>query len=525
MSTDGLPSSASRAPGRCLWMLLGLMLALAGSDAVQAATQVRRPALNVVFILADDLGWGELGCYGQKKIPTPHLDRLASQGMRFTRHYSGAPVCAPSRCVLLTGRHLGHAEIRGNLQAKTAFPQFDEGQYPLSTRALTVAQVFRRAGYTTGAIGKWGLGPVGSTGDPNAQGFDLFFGYNCQAVAHSYYPSHLWRNAERIPLNDPPIPGHRPPAKGEVRMEDHLGTQYAPTRMVAEAERFIADHRHAPFFLYLAFIEPHLAMHPPKASVDRFPASWDDEPYRGQNGYLPHPRPRAAYAAMISDLDDHVGRVLAALDAAGLAERTLVVFSSDNGTTHPAGKTPRFGTGGVDADFFHSTAGLRGYKGSVYEGGLRVPLIARLPGRIPAGSVDDRAGYFADWFPTLCEAAGLEAPQGLDGQSLWRRLTGRRDPGRHRPMVWVFPEYGGQVAVRMDDFKAVRQRLKTAQPGPWELYDLKADPHERYDLSTRHPERIARAEAILRDQIDDNPVFPVPIPGLMPKLPKTSKTP
>ena len=175
---------------------------------VRAASKT--DSLNVVFILADDLGWGELGCYGQQKIPTPHLDRLASQGMRFTRHYSGAPVCAPSRCVLLTGRHLGHAEIRGNLQAQTAFAQFTEGQYPLSARARTVAQVFREAGYVTGAIGKWGLGPVGSTGDPNAQGFDLFFGYNCQALAHSYYPAYLWRNAERVPLNQPAVPGHRP---------------------------------------------------------------------------------------------------------------------------------------------------------------------------------------------------------------------------------------------------------------------------------------------------------------------------
>ena len=241
-------------------------------------------ALNVVFILADDLGWGELGCYGQQKIPTPHLDRLASQGMRFTRHYSGAPVCAPSRCVLLTGRHMGHAEIRGNIQAQKTFPQFTEGQYPLSARALTVAQVFRKAGYATGAIGKWGLGPVGSTGDPNTQGFDLFFGYNCQALAHSYYPTHLWRNAERVPFNDHPVPGHRPQPSGEVRLEAQTAEHYAPTRMVAEAEQFIAEHRKDRFFLYLAFIEPHVAMHPPKASVDRFPTSWDDEPYRGQNG-------------------------------------------------------------------------------------------------------------------------------------------------------------------------------------------------------------------------------------------------
>lgn len=496
-----------------------LLLLVRTAWAEPAGINSDKRAFNVVFILADDLGWGELGCYGQQKIPTPHLDRLASQGMRFTRHYSGAPVCAPSRCVLLTGRHMGHAEIRGNIQAQKSFPQFTEGQYPLSARALTVAQVFRKAGYATGAIGKWGLGPVGSTGDPNTQGFDFFFGYNCQALAHSYYPTHLWRNAERVPFNDRPVPGHRPQPSGEVRLEAQTAEHYAPTRMVAEAEQFIAEHRKDRFFLYLAFIEPHVAMHPPKASVDRFPTSWDDEPYRGQNGYLPHPRPRAAYAAMISDLDDHVGRVMQALDSAGLTDRTLVVFTSDNGTTHPAGKNPRFGTGGVDSGFFNSTAGLRGYKGSVYEGGLRVPLIVRLTGRIPAGSVNDRPSYFADWFPTLCDAARLKTPRGMDGQSLWPQLMGRKNPAQHRPMVWVFPEYGGQVAVRMNDFKAVRQRLKTPQPGAWELYDLKSDPNEQTDLAGQRPELIAQAEAILRDQVAENPVFPVPIPGLRPKNP------
>ena len=510
-----LPQGQRWLAGLSILLLLLVRTAWAEPAGINSDTR----ALNVVFILADDLGWGELGCYGQQKIPTPHLDRLASQGMRFTRHYSGAPVCAPSRCVLLTGRHMGHAEIRGNIQAQKSFPQFTEGQYPLSARALTVAQVFRKAGYATGAIGKWGLGPVGSTGDPNTQGFDFFFGYNCQALAHSYYPTHLWRNAERVPFNDRPVPGHRPQPSGEVRLEAQTAEHYAPIRMVAEAEQFIAEHRKDRFFLYLAFIEPHVAMHPPKASVDRFPTSWDDEPYRGQNGYLPHPRPRAAYAAMISDLDDHVGRVMQALDSAGLTDRTLVVFTSDNGTTHPAGKNPRFGTGGVDSGFFNSTAGLRGYKGSVYEGGLRVPLIVRLPGRIPAGSVNDRPSYFADWFPTLCDAARLKTPRGMDGQSLWPQLMGRKNPAQHRPMVWVFPEYGGQVAVRMNDFKAVRQRLKTPQPGAWELYDLKSDPNEQTDLAGQRPELIAQAEAILRDQVHENPVFPVPIPGLRPKNP------
>ena len=297
-----------------------------------AATAAEK--LNVVFILADDLGWGELGSYGQKKIPTPHLDRLAAQGTRFTRHYSGAPVCAPSRCVLMTGKHLGHAEVRGNRQAKVADPRFTEGQLPLSTGAVTIAQVFRQAGYATGAMGKWGLGPVGSTGDPNAKGFDLFFGYNCQAVAHSFFPATLWRNAERVPLNRKAVPGHAKQPAGEVRLEDWQGENHASLAMMAEAERFIDAHRSRPFFLYLPFTEPHVAMQPPREWVEKFPRDWDPVPYRGESGYLPHPRPRAGYAAMIALLDHHVGQVLAALDRAGVAERTLVVFSSDNGTTH-----------------------------------------------------------------------------------------------------------------------------------------------------------------------------------------------
>ncbi|MBM4001478.1 MAG: arylsulfatase [Planctomycetes bacterium] len=471
--------------------------------------------LNVVFVLADDLGWGELGCYGQQKIPTPNLDRLASQGMRFTQHYSGAPVCAPSRCVLMTGKHLGHAEVRGNQQARVKFPEFTEGQHPLTEGAVTIAQVFRRAGYATGAMGKWGLGPVGSTGDPNRKGFDLFFGYNCQAVAHSFYPPHLWRNAEKITINTNPVPGHAKKAEGAVRMEDWIGETYAPTRMVAEAEQFIADHAGRPFFLYLPFTEPHVAMHPPRELVESFPAEWDTEVYRGGNGYLPHPRPRAAYAAMIHDLDDHVGRVLAALDRAGVADRTLVVFTSDNGATHEGRGEPRFHVGGADPKFFNSTADLRGHKGSVYEGGIRVPMIARLPGRIAAGRVNDAPGYFADWFPTLCDAAGFDPPEGLDGESLWPTLTGERpSPGPRRPMLWVFPEYGGQVAVRLGDFKVVRRGLKTKAAGAWEVYDLSRDRSESNDIAALHADLIARTEELLRREVNDNTLFPLAIPGV-----------
>ncbi len=496
---------------RFLLFVFGLLVWTVGEVEGRAATAQR---LNVVFILADDLGWGELGCYGQSKIPTPNIDRLAAQGMRFTRHYSGAPVCAPSRCVLMTGKHLGHAEVRGNLQAKTRFPEFNEGQYPLSESARTLAQVFREAGYATGAMGKWGLGPVGSTGDPNRKGFDLFFGYNCQSVAHSYFPPHVWRNAEKIPINSKPIPGHRAQPEGVVRMEDWIGETYAPKLMIAEAEKFIETNREQPFLLYLPFIEPHVAMHPPRESVEKFPADWDSEPYRGGNGYLPHPRPRAAYAAMISDLDGYVGRVLAALDRHDLVERTLVVFTSDNGSTHAGQRDSRFHVGGADPVFFGSTAGLRGYKGSVHEGGIRVPMIARLPGRIPAGTVNGTPGYFADWFPTLCEAVGLPGPTGLDGESLWPAMIGGKVPDRKKPMVWVFPEYGGQVAVRMGAIKAVRRGLKTKTPGAWEVYDLTNDPGEAKDLASEKPELVARAVELLRREVTENSVFPLTIPGV-----------
>jgi arylsulfatase A len=492
---------------------LGLVACIMALHVAQCALPADK--LNVVFILADDLGWGELGCYGQQKIPTPNIDRLAAEGMRFTQHYSGAPVCAPSRCVLMTGKHLGQAEVRGNQQARLKFPQFDEGQYPLSDSALTFPLLLQQAGYATGAMGKWGLGPVGSTGEPNRKGFDLFFGYNCQAVAHSFYPPHLWRNAEKVIINQKPIPGHAKQPDGEVQLADWIGETYAPRLMIAEAEKFIASQATRPFFLYLPFTEPHVAMHPPIESVEKFPADWDSEVYRGLNGYLPHPRPRAAYAAMINDLDSYVGRVLDALERADVADHTLVIFSSDNGSTHEGRADPRFHVGGADPKFFNSTADLRGYKGSVYEGGIRVPMLARLPGRIAAGVVNHTPGYFADWFPTVCEAVGIDQPAGLDGESLWPVLCGERASiDRRKPLIWVFPEYQGQVALRRGDMKLVRQNLKTKSPGAWEVYDLAKDRGETNNLAATHSQLIQQAEEILRAEVKDNEIFPLAIPGV-----------
>ena len=477
----------------------------------------RAESLNVVLIVADDLGWGELGCYGQQKIPTPNIDQLAANGQRFSQFYAGAPVCAPSRCVLMTGLHLGHAEIRGNLQAKKVFPEFKEGQYPIRLETITFPKLLQQAGYRTGAMGKWGLGPVGSTGDPNNQGFDLFFGYNCQAVAHSFYPESLWRNAEKVLINDHPIPGHKKQPEGEVRMEDWIAETYASRPIVAEAEQFIQDHKKDAFFLYCPFTEPHVAMHPPIKTVNRFPDSWDHAPYRGGNAYLPHPRPRAGYAAMIAELDDHVGRVVSAIKKAGLMDRTVIIFTSDNGTTHEGRGEPDFHIGGVDALFFNSTLNLRGYKGSVYEGGLRVPCIVRLPGDVGAGRVIDTPAWFPDIFPTICDIARIKKPHNLDGISLWKFLWQEASlSSRPSPMLWIFPEYGGQMAVRMNNMKAVRRNLKASKAkwSPWEVYDLANDPAENIDLAEKRPDIIAAAVKVLRQQITPNSVFPMPRPEM-----------
>lgn len=475
---------------------------------------------NIVFILADDLGYGELGCYGQQKIHTPNIDRLAREGTRFTQHYSGAPVCAPARCVLMTGKHLGHADIRGNMQASVRFPQFKEGQLPIAAASVTLAEVFKKAGYDTAAIGKWGLGPAGSTGDPNKHGFDLFYGYNCQAVAHSYYPKFLWRNDQQVLINESPVPGGKQKPEGEVRAEDYVGKTYAPDLMVREAQEFIAGRASKPdkkpFFLYLAFIEPHVSMHPPLDRLNEYPADWDTRPYRGENGYLPHPRPRAAYAAMISDLDRHVGAVMKALEAGGLADNTLVIFTSDNGATHEGKPDSPFHIGGADTEFFNSEGDLRGFKGRVYEGGIRVPMIARFPGRIAAGASSNVPGYFADWFPTLCAAAGLDAPEGLDGDNLWPVLTGAGAPASRKPMVWVYPEYGGQVAVRVGDFKVVRADLAKKRKGGWEVYDIARDPGEKIDLAASRRDLVDEGIRILREQVSPNPNFPLAIPDVTP---------
>lgn len=466
---------------------------------------------NIVFILADDLGYGELGCYGQEKIRTPNIDALAKQGMRFLQHYTGAPVCAPARCTLMTGQHLGHAEIRNNRDSGNGrvFP----GQYPITEQVVTIAEVLKQRGYATGAFGKWGLGPSNTTGSPIKQGFDRFFGYNGQRNAHSYYPLFLDSDEREVTVNKYPIPGHDRKPEGPVDADDYRSAQYAPDLILSEAIKFLDKHHDKPFFLYLPFVEPHVAMQPPQEWIDRYPREWDDEhgPYRGENGYLPHPRPRAGYAAMISDLDEHVGTVLKRLEHHGLVDDTVVVFTSDNGPTHGR-RNPEFHVGGAACKFFNSNGGLKGYKGSADEGGIRVPCIVRWPGRVEPGSENQFPSYFPDWFPTLAEIADADLPttQILDGVSLVNLVQGKSIE-RTKPLIWEFGGYGGIIAVRDGDWKALRRDVNRKKAGDWELYNLANDPTESNDLAKQHPEIVDRLEqAFIQDRTVE-PDFPTPL--------------
>ncbi len=460
-----------------LFALLGLVVPAAAG----AAEEPRRP--NIVFILADDLGYGELGCYGQKKIHTPCLDRMAAQGLRFTQAYAGSPVCAPSRCCLMTGKHGGHAWVRDNREVQP------EGQTPLPAAEITLAELLHKQGFATAAIGKWGLGPPGTEGDPLHHGFDLFFGCNCQRHAHNHYPTYLWRNDRRIELAGNP--------------GGATGKQYSHDLFEAEALKFIRDHKDHPFFLYVPFTVPHVAIQVPDDSLAEYKGKWDDPPYTGKKGYQPHPAPRAGYAAMVSRLDRSVGRILDLLREQGLEENTLVLFSSDNGPVHD-------GAGGADSAFFESAGPLRGLKGSVYEGGIRVPLLARWPGRIKPGTTSDLPCYFPDVLPTLMEVVGAASsvPPDTDGISFVPTLYGKPDrQRRHEFLYWEFHGYGGQQAVRMGDWKGLRRDLHKGQT-KIALYNLHDDVGEQHDVAEGNPEVVRRIERIMNAEHQPSKLFP-----------------
>lgn len=461
------------------------------------ADEAKRPP-NIVFILADDLGYSELGSYGQEKIHTPNLDKLAQEGMRFTDFYCGNAVCAPSRCVFMTGKHGGHAYVRDNGDPGEMLPETKAlgaefpGQNPIPAEEVTIAEVLKQKGYATAAIGKWGLGHFGSTGDPNKQGFDLFYGFNCQRHAHNHYPNYLWRNREKEVQ-----PGNDRTLKGET---------YSQSQFRNVAIEFIEENAEKPFFLYLPFAVPHLSIQVPDEDLEEY-ADMKEDDYE-HRGYLKHPKPHAGYAAMISHMDRDIGMILDTIKAKGLEDNTVVLFSSDNGPTYDR-------LGGSDSDFFVSSANFKGLKGSLYEGGIRVPLIVRWPGKVKPGSVSDHPAAFYDLMPTFAQIAGVKTPEGIDGISLVPELLGQDQP-EHDYLYWEFRAYGGQQAVRMGDWKAIRQNMmRPRQPnaGKLELYNLKDDPSESKDVAGEHPEIVAKAEAAMTEAHTPSKLFPIPMLG------------
>lgn len=466
-----------RAIDTSAWLLTIFLMTMAGAEArALDVTEGKRP--NTILFMADDLGYGELGSYGQQKIKTPHIDRLAAEGMRFTQYHSGSPVCAPSRCVLLTGRHPARAYIRNNFAVKKEGER--QGELPIPNSELTLAEMLKPAGYATGCFGKWGLGYPGSEGDPLTQGFDRFYGYNSQGHAHNYYPSYLWSDREKVLL--------------EGNSDGVTGAQYAPDLIQREALTFIRQNKDKPFFLYYAQIIPHLALQVPDDSLAEYAGKWDETPYDGKGeSYQPHPTPKAAYAAMITRMDSYVGQTSELLRELGLDDNTVFIFTSDNGPTHLNRQ--------VDVEFFDSAGGLRGLKGSVYEGGVRVPMIVRWPGRVAPGTASDHIAAHHDMMPTLAQIAGVEVPSQTDGLSFLPTLRGRDEAQpEHEFLIWDFGGYGGQLAVRLGDWKAVRRDLRKKPDSPWELYNLSHDPAEQNDVASAHPRIVERIDRIVREQ-------------------------
>ena len=464
---------------------------------------------NIIYFLADDLGYGEIGVQGQEIIQTPNIDALAKSGMRFTQHYSGAPVCAPARYMFLTGKHAGHAFIRGNDEwaergevwdyAKASANPGLEGQRPISSSTITLGTQLQKAGYKTSIFGKWGLGAPGTEGIPNSTGFDYFYGYNCQRQAHNLYPPHLWENEVKDVLNNELV---APRTKldsladpyNEASYARYNQPDYAPKKIHDKALNFLKENKDESFFMYYASPLPHLPLQAPKEYVDKYrKIIGDEEPYIGDRGYFPNKYPRATYAAMITYLDDQLGELIASLKELGIYDNTIIIFSSDNGSTY---------TGGVDFEYFKSSLPFQnGYgktKGYVYEGGIRIPMIASWPGRIEAGSTSDHISAFYDLMPTLCDFAGVASPEDTDGISFKPVLLGDTQK-KHDFLYWEFPSYNGQQAVRIGKWKGIRKDISDGNLDV-ELYDLEKDIAETNDVADQYPEIVKRIEQIMKDE-------------------------
>ncbi len=486
-----------------LYLITGAIL----TPAILFAADNKKP--NIIYILADDLGYGDLGCYGQKLIETTNIDKLAANGMRFTQHYSGAPVSAPSRCVLLTGKHTGHSYIRGNDEWAERGKVWDykamfadstlEGQRPLPENLITFPQILQKAGYATGTVGKWGLGAPNTNSTPMKKGFDFSYGYNCQRQAHTYYPLHLYKNDSRVFLRNDTVAPDEKLAKGADPYD--LGSyarftlkEYSCDLMFKEMTGFIEENRNKPFFFYWASTIPHAPLQAPKRWVDYYVKKFGDEsPYLGNKGYFPNRYPHASYAAMISYLDEQVGLLVEQLKKLGIYENTMIFFTSDNGPTY---------NGGTDSPWFNSAGPFKSEfgwgKGFTHEGGFRVPMIASWPGRIKSSTVSTHISAFWDVFPTICEVTGITNTQETDGISFLPELLGKKQKA-HDYLYWEFPETGGQQAVRIGKWKSIRFNI---QKGilKTELYNLETDLQELTDVSAQNPDIVKRMEQIMKKE-------------------------
>jgi arylsulfatase A len=409
----------------------------------------RKP--NIIYILADDLGYGDLSCYGQRKFKTPNIDRLATEGIMFSQHYAGSTVCAPSRCSLMTGLHTGHAQIRGNREV------VPEGQAPMRAGTVTIPTLLGQAGYETGMFGKWGLGSPGSESDPSIF-FDEFYGYNCQREAHTYYPNHLWHNKKKVELN---------------------GKTYSHDLILKAAMNFIQTNQDKPFFCYMPVTIPHASMHAPRELHDKYRYLFPQfENKIGQYSGPEVENPVAAFAAMVEHLDNSVGQLMKLLKDLGIDDQTIVMFTSDNGPHRE---------GGHDPDFWDSNGNLRGMKRDLYEGGIRVPFIVRWTDKIKPGSRSDHVSAFWDMLPTFCDIAGINTPKDIDGISLLPSLLGEKQT-QHDYLYWEFTEQGGKQAIRRGNFKALKLDVLKNSTAEIMLFDLDSDPGESRNIAGKYPQ-------------------------------------
>lgn len=469
------------------------LFGLVGMSQAQAQESKNKTLPNIVFILADDLGYGDLSCYGQEKFQTPNIDKLAQEGMRLTQCYSGTTVSAPSRSCLLTGTHSGHTPIRGNMELEP------EGQYALPLGTQTIFQDFKNAGYRTGAFGKWGLGYIGTSGDPNRVGIDSFFGYNCQLLAHSYYPDHLWENSKRIDLKDNVL--EVPYGKGT----------YSQDMIHQKALDFLEQtDKNTPFFMWYPTVIPHAELIVPEDSIiKKYRGIYPETAYKGvepgnrsfrKGGYCSQFYPRATFAAMVSRLDVYVGQIVKKLKDMGVYDNTIIIFSSDNGPHKE---------GGADPDFFNSNGIWRGYKRDLYEGGIRVPMIVKWNGHIKPGTQTNFMCSFWDLMPTFKEILkSKKTKQPIDGVSLLPLWEDKKGQKEHDYLYFEFQEMNGRQAVRKGAWKLLHLNIRGEKPF-YELYNLDADPSECHNVIDQYPEKVAELKSIMQSARNENTNFPL----------------